>query len=333
MVGEPRRREELKQPPRSGGVARGGPNGRPLLFHAALLVAIPTALMAACRLHADSGDVVHRPASAHSSPLRNPHLDESSGVVASHAHPGLLWTHNDSGDGPELFATDTTGADFGSVTVTGATNTDWEDLALGPCGTGAGRNCLWIADTGDNIRSRSSVVLYRVAEPEAPPARGGPAQTAPAEQLEVRYPDGPHDVEALAVTDEGDALLVSKTDGALVFRVPASAWGHGPVVAQPLGALPMRDGPALGRVVTGAAMAADGRLAVRTYRDIYVYKLAPDGHPRPVRGGHLDILGIELQGEGIDWLDRRTFVLTSERLAEMGDVTVVRCPSGACGAP
>src|SRR5437773_40798 len=45
--------------------------------------------------------------------LASPRLIESSGVAVSHAHPGVLWSHNDSGDGPYLYATDTTGADGG----------------------------------------------------------------------------------------------------------------------------------------------------------------------------------------------------------------------------
>jgi hypothetical protein len=48
-------------------------------------------------------------------------LDESSGVVASRRHPGLLWTLNDSGGDPVLFLTDTTGAALGSIRSAGQT--------------------------------------------------------------------------------------------------------------------------------------------------------------------------------------------------------------------
>ena len=36
-------------------------------------------------------------------------IGESSGVVASRKHPGLLWTINDSGGDPMLFLSDTAG--------------------------------------------------------------------------------------------------------------------------------------------------------------------------------------------------------------------------------
>src|SRR2546425_2345850 len=77
--------------------------------------------------------------------LASPRLIESSGVAVSHAHPGVLWSHNDSGDGPYLYATDLTGADRGRVLVSGAENEDWEDMALGPCPRrpGGARVCTW----------------------------------------------------------------------------------------------------------------------------------------------------------------------------------------------
>ena len=44
-------------------------------------------------------------------------VTESSGVVVSRIHPGVLWTHNDSGDGPYLYATDLQGDDHGAIRV------------------------------------------------------------------------------------------------------------------------------------------------------------------------------------------------------------------------
>src|SRR4051812_4643102 len=57
--------------------------------------------------------------------LQNKKVNESSGIVVSRRTPGVFWTHNDSGDGPNLFATDRKGRSLASFTVTGATNVDW----------------------------------------------------------------------------------------------------------------------------------------------------------------------------------------------------------------
>src|SRR6266566_1484018 len=67
--------------------------------------------------------------------LHSPRVKESSGIAASRAHPGVLWTHNDSGDDAYVYATDLAGADRGVVRIRGARAVDWEDIALGPCPT------------------------------------------------------------------------------------------------------------------------------------------------------------------------------------------------------
>ena len=77
-------------------------------------------------------------------------IDESSGVVASRRNPDLFWTHNDSGDGPFLYAFDLNGGKRGTWHVTGAKAFDWEDIAAGPGST------LDIADIGDNDAARAT---------------------------------------------------------------------------------------------------------------------------------------------------------------------------------
>jgi len=256
-------------------------------------------------------------------PFANPKLTESSGVVPSTRSPGILWTHNDSGNDPLLFATDTLGHDLGTITVTGAENVDWEDLAIGPCSTTI---CLYIGDTGDNREVRSSVAVYRVPEPDVAAAR-----TALAEKLELHYPDGPHDAEAMYVDARGDLYLVTKgrSHGVLLFRVKHDAWGNGAVMAEPVGSLPLDPRGTLVDMVTGADINARNDLMVlRTYRNIYLFRLLPDGiigSPDPV--GVCNIAGLESQGEGIAWLDESRFVLTSEEgNLGPGTVTILRCP-------
>src|SRR5688572_18323196 len=97
--------------------------------------------------------------------FQHPMLDESSGVAASRRQPGILWTLNDSGNDAWIFATDTLGRDHGAFRVIGAENRDWEAMALGPCGN---RDCLYIADTGDNGRNLPTARIYRVPEPTIP---------------------------------------------------------------------------------------------------------------------------------------------------------------------
>lgn len=260
--------------------------------------------------------------------FQDPRLRESSGVVASRRYPGLLWTINDSGGDPVLFLTDTAGAALGVFPVRGASNVDWESLGRGPCGN---RTCLVIGDTGDNSERRTMVTLYRMPEPDSA-ARGRRAVGPPAQSLSLSYPDGPHDVEALYVEPDGAVVLITKgrRGGVVSFRVPADAWGTPrAVTAVPMDRLPIPASLMTGRVVTDAAISADARrVVVRTYRDVYFFLRGPDGHlradpDRPV----CDIAGREPQGEGVDFWDQDTLVLTSERATfRAGIITLLRCP-------
>jgi hypothetical protein len=133
---------------------------------------------------------------------------ESSGLAASPRQAGVFFTHNDSGDVPRIFAMDASGRDLGVFTVAGAAHRDWEDLAVGPCGAAP---CLFVGDVGDNGRERARVTVYRVPEPQV----GSGPETAPAVQLDLQYPDGARDVEALLVDPKtGDLFLVEKVQAA-----------------------------------------------------------------------------------------------------------------------
>lgn len=256
--------------------------------------------------------------------FRHPRLLESSGVIASRRYPGVFWTVNDSGNPPEIFATDSSGRDLGVYTVTGATNYDWEAITLGPCDTG---ECLYIADTGDNDEIRRSARLYRVPEPAV--RAGGRGVTDRAEALEIRYPDGPHDVEAATVEPDGSVLLVSKgrSRGVQAFRIPAAAWTRKAVTAEVLGRLPLAPGRGVRGLVTDAALSPDGaEIAVRTYVEIFFFRLARQDALQPL-GTACDVTGLELQGEGLAWLGGDAFLLTSEGgFGVPGTLTLVHCP-------
>ncbi len=259
-------------------------------------------------------------------------LGESSGVAASRVHPGILWTHNDSGDGPFIYATNLDGDDLGRYTVPGARAVDWEDIALGPC-VGAPAACLYIADTGDNAERRPDVSLYIVPEPD-PFARPTRSATAPGRRVVMRLEGGPRDVEALAVTPEGTVILISKGRHGPVqaFRIEPAQIAQDTVEVSAWIQLPIDPRRSLGRLVTGAAVASNGHtLVVRTYTELFFFSV--DGDPGQVRELGWCWLGlVEAQGEGVDFLDDRTLVLTSETArGRQGGISKVQCPIGPAG--
>jgi hypothetical protein len=255
-------------------------------------------------------------------------ITESSGVVVSRRYRGLLWTMNDSGGDAALFLTDTTGAARGMFAVPRAANIDWEALSFGPCGPG---KCLFIGDTGDNDERRASVTIYRLPEPEVSGSAGA-SIAARAEAVEVVYPDRPHDVEAMYVEPDGTVMLITKgrRGGVLAFRVPAAGWQHRRVAAVLVDSLPIKPSLLTGRVVTDAAISPDARrVAIRSYREVWFFTRESNGRLAPdPRHPACDIAGLEPQGEGLDWWDGDTLVLTSERgLYPAGTITLLRCPA------
>src|SRR4051812_23658019 len=140
--------------------------------------------------------------------LANGSITEASGIVASRMNPNVLWTHNDSGHNPEIFPITPAGANLGTYTISGATDRDWEDIAVGP-GPVNGTQYLYIGEIGDNNAAFASVAVYRIAEPTISDTQSPQTVTlSGAVKLNLAYPtgtdpsgnaQGPQDAESLFV--------------------------------------------------------------------------------------------------------------------------------------
>jgi hypothetical protein len=80
--------------------------------------------------------------------IDDPRVVESSGLVASRRHAGVLWTHNDSGDAARLFAIGRDGRVLATLRLAGVQARDWEAMAVGRDDRGA--PALFVGDIGDN---------------------------------------------------------------------------------------------------------------------------------------------------------------------------------------
>ncbi|MBC8088279.1 MAG: hypothetical protein H7Z40_13505 [Phycisphaerae bacterium] len=270
-------------------------------------------------------------------------LVESSSIVMSETQPGIVFTTNDSGSDPVLFALDTTGATRGRWEVGNATNRDWEAASRGPCirtdsaTTTQPASCLYVGDVGDNSARRKAVTLYQLVEPSV--RQDMSVGVLQARALYVRYPDAPHDVEAMYVGPEGTLYLITKRAlkdksgalrPALVFSVPATAWMRlDTTVGTLLDSLPIVPGSADQRQITDASLAHDSQyLAVRTYGQVFTFatdsatgRVRHDIPPAPC-----NIVATEAKhGEGITWFaGSRELLLSNEgRNAPLHRIT---CP-------
>ena len=262
-------------------------------------------------------------------------LVESSGLAVSRAYPGVLWSHNDSGDGPLIYQMDTT-ASLGQVfAVADAQAFDWESMDIGPCphleAVGDPPEwCIYAADVGDNERQRDTLTIYVVPEPD-PQVESASVQSLAI--IRYGYSGASYDVEALAVTPEGDLVIVTKgrTPDILLFHVPAediaAAVRAGEVMQLSGGVrLPIEPEWGVGRVTTGASVSPDGTLlAVRTYTEIYFFRW-PVG-PTPEQVAPPCFMGeYEPQGEAVAfWTDGRLLLSSETWTDRPGHLLALSC--------
>ncbi|MFI0505808.1 WD40 repeat domain-containing protein [Streptomyces albogriseolus] len=211
--------------------------------------------------------------------INDPRVTESSGLAASRQHPGVYWTHNDSDDGPYLYAVDgSTGDTVARLTLTGiGTPRDVEAISVGP------GDRLFVADVGDNLGGTWPYVwIYELPEPE----RLQDA-TVQATQYVVKYADGPRDAEAMVVHPKtGRVYLIDKhEDGGHLYEGPEKLSPSGDNVFRPVAPVELW--------ATDAALSPDGQdLAVRGYFGGIHYAW---------NGGKLERKGrlsVPLQGQG-----------------------------------
>jgi len=275
------------------------------------------------------------PASAQEQPgavvatrLEDPRIVESSGLALSRRHPGVVWTHNDSGDQARLFAVGSDGRTRAVLTLAGVEARDWEAVAAGR--DDRGRPAVFAADIGDNNGVWPEVAVYRVTEPAT--LRDANVRAA---RYRLRYADGPRNAEALLIDPRSNRLYVATKaeSGGGLYRAPARLDPTGVNVLHRLARVPP--------VVTDGAFLPGGRgFVLRDYQQAYVY--AAPGR----RVGAFD-LPLQFQGESLTvTADGRSLLVGSEgpdsevwRVPLPSSVlsqvapTTTRAPSGGAAPP
>ncbi|MBZ0274095.1 esterase-like activity of phytase family protein [bacterium] len=239
-------------------------------------------------------------------PLRlgeNP-LDELSGLAVSRQNPAVIWAHNDSGDGPYLYAMNRGGELLGKLVLPGVRAVDFEDMAVGACEKLENRkeeresedapfadvktpssildprSCLFVGDFGDNGSRRIDATIYRVPEPlidaDTP---FGEMIAERVDRLPFVYPDGARDAEALAVRPDGTVWIFSKErrEGTRVYRFDRLI-REAMNVPREVGLLTWDEPDGYSKVTAADWHPAGRRLLIRTYDRAWEWIL-PDGAP------------------------------------------------------
>ncbi|MBD0746319.1 hypothetical protein BG418_32300 [Streptomyces sp. CBMA152] len=183
--------------------------------------------------------------------IKDPRIKESSGLAASRAHPGIYWTHNDSADGPYVYAVDSrTGETVATITMTGIGRPrDAEAISIGTDGN------IYLGDIGDNLGGAwDHVWIYEFPEPAVLKDA-----TVRATQYVVKYADGPRDAESLMVHPKTGRIYIAskKEGGGGLYEGPARLSTSGTNVFRRIDEVPW---------VTDGAFSPDGtKLALRGY--------------------------------------------------------------------
>jgi hypothetical protein len=189
--------------------------------------------------------------------LKDPRIQESSGLARSVRHQGVLYTHNDAGHDPVVFAVGSDGETRAALDLHRAPAADWEDIAV----TGDGR--VWVGDIGGNAKGRSTVSVVVFQEPKRL-VDGAPDWV----EYKLDYPDGRHNAEAILVNPETFRVyVVSKgpPGESMVYVAPRKLERTRPNRLEPLTPAPPS--------ITAGSFAPDdsGRFALRNYRFAFIY--------------------------------------------------------------
>jgi hypothetical protein len=220
---------------------------------------------------------------------------EISGMTYSQRHDNVIYLHNDSSGGPQIYAVDArTCETLATLTIDGIEARDIE--AIGSGRTAKGRPILWIADIGDNLNSWPEVRLHRVREPKELRDR-----TLPARTYRFTYPERPLNAEALlADPDSTQVWVVTKQSAkGTLYALPKRMSESGVNMATAVGST--------GALVTDGAVSPDGsRYALRDYVDAELLDgLPPGSDPLTV------YLPLQLQGEAMTWTQDGTALLVA----------------------
>jgi hypothetical protein len=190
-------------------------------------------------------------------------IKESSGIIASRKNPGILWTHNDQGGKPQIFAINRDGLLLGQYHVN-TPNDDWEDIAIDNDGH------LYIGGIGNNDLLKTELKVYQVNEPEIRVGISGQhGRLFVNSTWQLRFPGKPFDCESLFIYENKGYVIdkLSKSKEAHLFSFPLTP-GGGTAVMEQAAVLPIN------HPVTGADLSLDGQnLAVISKGGLFLFDI------------------------------------------------------------
>lgn len=241
-----------------------------------------------------------------------PAIDEASGLAASRKNPGILWTHNDSGN-RRIFALDEGGKHIAICSVSRARCRDWEDIAVGP-GPKEGELYVYLGDIGDNEAKFDVKYIYRFPEPDLSQLQGKAVAVLDLDTLAFRYPDGKFDAETLMLDPlTRDLYIITKRERQVhVYRFPYPQSTGEVTTLESVTKLNLIN------VVGGDISSSGLEILVKTYHHIYYWQREPGQSLPELFDTRFTVVPytLEPQGESVCWdAGGRGYYTTSEEPA------------------
>lgn len=204
--------------------------------------------------------------------IENTEIDEASGIVASYKNVGFLWTHNDSGDKNRIFLMDNKGKGKKEFYLEGATNRDWEAIAMANFSEGS---FIYLGDIGDNNAEYADCVIYRVPEPTVNSSTPQTNTLKNVQKITYKYPDGARDAECFFIDQNTkDIYIVSKRESAKrLYRLPYPQSYSQTITAEFVQELTFSVGTATPFFITDGNVSADNQeIIIKNYLQIFHWR-------------------------------------------------------------
>ena len=237
-------------------------------------------------------------------------LKEVSGLASSWNNPGLLWSHNDSGNGPDIFLIDQNLTIRQRYILAGIGNRDWEDIAVGP-GPDSTKKYVYVGEIGDNEAVYPLKYIYRFEEPVLDSIQNKEIIISEFETITFQLPDQRKDTEAFLVDPQSkDLFVISKREKPVnVYHIEYPYSTNDTITAEQVMTLPLTQ-------IVAASLSPDGtELLMKNYDHIYYWHNAENlSLMQLMKEPFKEIPYInEPQGESITWaMDNSGFFTLSE---------------------
>jgi hypothetical protein len=259
------------------------------------LLSLPLLLSACTKTPAEQPDSFNFLPGEKIAPFEHERIQEASGLAASISNKNMLWTHNDSGNPPEIFLIDLHANIRMVCKLKGAENRDWEDIAVGP-GPDESKTYVYVADIGDNLAQYPYKIVYRFEEPVFSGEAPKEIEISAYDRILFRL-DQQKDTEALMVHPvTKDIYVISKREEPVVlYRLAYPQNISDTITAAKVTTIPLTQ-------IVAADFSADGkRILLKNYKNVFYWDL---GHRDSVqsafaRPGKILPYEEEPQGEAI----------------------------------